>query len=59
MVLLAAVMALVLSKNYMLTAAHCVYMSGKPVKSITAYFGANDYNYVVSGNGSVFGWCSS
>ncbi len=48
-----------ISKNYMLTAAHCVYMSGKPVKSITAYFGANDYNYGVSANGSVFGWCSS
>ena len=48
-----------ISKNYMLTAAHCVYMSGKPVKSITAYFGANGNEYGVSANSSIIGWCSS
>ncbi len=48
-----------ISKNYMLTAAHCVHMSGKPVKSVTAYFGANGNNYGVSASSSVVGWCSS
>lgn len=48
-----------ISKNYMLTAAHCVYMSGKPVKSVTAYFGANDNSYGVSASSSVVGWCTS
>lgn len=48
-----------ISKNYMLTAAHCVYMSGSAVKSITAYFGANGNSYGVSANSSVVGWCSS
>ena len=48
-----------ISKNYMLTAAHCVYKSGKPVKSITAYFGANGNSYGISASSSVLGWCSS
>lgn len=48
-----------ISKNYMLTAAHCVYMSGKPVKSIMAYFGANGNSYSVTASGNVYGWCSS
>lgn len=48
-----------ISKNYMLTAAHNVHISGKPVKSVTAYFGANGNNYGVKAYSSVVGWCSS
>lgn len=48
-----------ISENYMLTAAHCLYMSGKPIKSITAYFGANGNNYEVSANSIAIGWCTS
>ncbi len=48
-----------ISKNYMLTAAHNVHMSGKPVKSVTAYFGANGNKYGVKAYSSVVGWCSS
>lgn len=50
-----------ISSQYMLTAAHCVYSTklGNAAKSITAYFGANGSSYSKSINASSWSWCSS
>lgn len=50
-----------ISSQYMLTAAHCVYNTelGKAAKSITAYFGANGSTYSKSVSSSAVSWCSA
>ena len=50
-----------ISEQYMLTAAHCVYNRklGSSAKSITAYFGATGSKYAKSVTASQVSWCSS
>ncbi|MCR5640277.1 MAG: trypsin-like serine protease [Lachnospiraceae bacterium] len=48
-----------ISENYMLTAAHCVYMDTSAAKSIQVFFGANGTSYGVKADAKTLGWCSS